>query len=205
MKKSKQIFALTLAIIGIAANQKSIAQDFKGGISVGANFSQVDGDQYGGYNKLGLNLGMYLYRSLDRDSKIQLEILYSQKGSKKRICTDCAVPDPTFSLRYHYIEIPVLYVRSFGNLEAHIGTGASINVLATREDNGIISDDDKLNRVEIPIHLGASYPITDQANVFLRHSYSLLRAGNPYNGATYLFTQNGLYNRLFTLGVRFGL
>jgi hypothetical protein len=204
MKKRYTLVVFALTLVSLIWFEPIQAQDFKGGITLGANFSQVDGDQYGGYNKLGLNAGMYIFRDLNEESKIQFEILYSQKGSKKRICTDCAIPDPTFSLRYHYIEIPILYVRSFGEIEGHIGTGVSINVLARREDNGIISDDDKLNRMEIPVHLGVSYPITDRTKVFLRHSYSLLRAGNPYSGATYLFTQNGLYNRLFTLGVRFG-
>jgi hypothetical protein len=192
---------LFLTITGLIAQ----GQNINGGFTLGANFAQVDGDQYGGYNKLGLNVGMYVYVPLKNDAKLQMEILFSQKGSKKRLCTDCPNPGPTFSLQYDYIDIPLLYVRKIGPVEAHIGSGVNINVRATREDNGIISDDDKLNNLEIPLHLGASYPLSEKTEVFLRHSYSLLRAGNPYSGGTYLFTQNGLYNRLFTLGLRYGI
>ena len=45
----------------------SYAQDFGAQLLVGANFSQVDGDQFAGYNKLGVNAGIQINRPINSD------------------------------------------------------------------------------------------------------------------------------------------
>jgi hypothetical protein len=55
---------------------------FYGGLSIGANFCQVDGDTYGGYHKLGLNTGPIVYARLSKSLLASLELLYTQKGSR---------------------------------------------------------------------------------------------------------------------------
>ena len=61
----------------------SYAQDFGAQLFLGANFSQVDGDQMGGYNKLGANVGIQINRPTNNDWESAFEIRYSMKGSKK--------------------------------------------------------------------------------------------------------------------------
>ncbi len=78
---------------------------FEGGISAGFNFSQVDGDNYAGFNKIGINAGPIVHVNFTPNWNLSLEVLYSQKGSRTK-------PDPnnfnTYNLSMDYIEIPVL-------------------------------------------------------------------------------------------------
>ena len=43
------------------------AQEFGAALLIGSNFSQVDGDQLGGYNKVGLNAGLEINRQIKPD------------------------------------------------------------------------------------------------------------------------------------------
>src|ERR1043165_9035546 len=81
----------TLALI-IGGAGKAIAQNpadyyeeipraFYGGLVVGANFAQVDGDNYAGYHRIGINAGGIVYTKFDEHLAASIEILYSQKGS----------------------------------------------------------------------------------------------------------------------------
>src|ERR1043165_3946882 len=65
----------TLALI-IGGAGKAIAQNpadyyeeipraFYGGLVVGANFAQVDGDNYAGYHRIGINAGGIVYTRFD--------------------------------------------------------------------------------------------------------------------------------------------
>ena len=97
----------------------SYCQNFKAAILVGANFSQVDGDQLGGYNKLGLNTGIEISRSVNDNWDAAFEIRYTMKGSKKVL--DPKSLDPTLKLSYHYIEVPLLAkYRGFEKFELYI-------------------------------------------------------------------------------------
>ena len=81
MVMKKLVLMLWLSSIITAA----IAQDFGAQFLVGANFSQVDGDQLGGYNKLGANLGVQIDREITEDWSGAFELRYSMKGAKKVI------------------------------------------------------------------------------------------------------------------------
>ncbi len=43
------------------------AQEFNAGIFGGVTASQVDGDSYGGYNKLGFTAGVFVNREIDNN------------------------------------------------------------------------------------------------------------------------------------------
>ena len=53
---------------------------FEGRIIFGTNFTQVDGDTYAGYHKVGLNAGGMVYVHFTPSFGTSLELLYSQKG-----------------------------------------------------------------------------------------------------------------------------
>lgn len=78
---------------------------FEGGLSAGINFSQVDGDDLAGFNKLGFQAGPILHINWTQNWSTSFEILFTQKGSRTR-------PDPniinTYKLTMNYAEIPVL-------------------------------------------------------------------------------------------------
>ncbi|MGN6568281.1 MAG: hypothetical protein ACTHJ0_10035, partial [Flavipsychrobacter sp.] len=48
---------------------------FYGGLVAGANFTQVDGDYFAGYHKVGINIGGIVYAQLAEHVAASLEIL----------------------------------------------------------------------------------------------------------------------------------
>jgi hypothetical protein len=105
------------------------AQRFIGGIAVGMNVTQVDGDEVFGYYKTGFNGGPYVKLMLDRRQRfsVTLELLYTQKGAYQKsngpfveflAKGDTALIDPLYpeydksvfyKLRTDYLEIPLLF------------------------------------------------------------------------------------------------
>jgi hypothetical protein len=83
----------------------SFSQSFKGGIMAGLAGSQVDGDTYSGYNRLGFLAGAYVGHDIANKFDWQFELKYIQKGSYKRQNPDAG--DLTiYKLRLNYVEVP---------------------------------------------------------------------------------------------------
>jgi len=118
------IFALLLFCVLPSAS----AQRFIGGVAVGMNVSQVDGDEIFGYNKVGFNGGPTLKFMLDQRQRFSLtmELLYTQKGAVRKYpppngvriaVRDTLRIDPNYpeydrnifyKLRTDYLEIPLV-------------------------------------------------------------------------------------------------
>jgi hypothetical protein len=62
-------------------NEK-ITQRFAAGLVGGINVSQLDGDNYTGWNKYGLTGGIKVVTQLKSNIKLNIEFLYIDKGSK---------------------------------------------------------------------------------------------------------------------------
>lgn len=77
---------------------------FKAGIIVGSNGSQIDGDGFTGYHRLGLNVGGKMMIVVHKNWQPGFEILYTQKGSQQNI------KELAFQYKYglDYISIPVM-------------------------------------------------------------------------------------------------
>lgn len=111
-------------------------QRFRGGPILGLNFSQVDGDADAGVHKIGLQAGLGSYISLSEQFGIQLDILYSQKGSRyTREMSSIAGPYfMTYKLKLAYIEMP-LALQFYLNQDIHIGAGVSYNRLINSNES----------------------------------------------------------------------
>jgi hypothetical protein len=79
---------------------------FKGGVIIGGNASQMDGDEAIGYNLLGLRLGLRAAMALQDKMEISMDIVYSQRGSKTTTSDYITYP---FQFRLNYLEVPVLF------------------------------------------------------------------------------------------------
>lgn len=183
----------------------SYSQNFGAEVLIGANFSQVDGDQLGGYNKLGLNAGIQINRPVNEVWEGAFEIRYSMKGSKKVI--DPEGP-PTFDLKlsYHYVEVPLLAkYMAVDNFVFCGGPSIGVNVFNERNESGRQSAEEELTLLELGLTLGGTYFITDKVGFDLRHSYSLSSIRDVpiiINSPTW-FGRPGWYNRLFTIGITY--
>lgn len=109
---------------------------FFGGVTVGLNTSQVDGDGFSGFHKPGLNAGATVFWHFTPSVALQLELRYSQKGSRG-VRTD---DDPyvgsyfeRYTMKLNYAEVPLMlyYVIS---QKYQIGVGASYNALISSSE-----------------------------------------------------------------------
>jgi hypothetical protein len=77
---------------------------------LGANFSQIDGDFFTGFDKVGWYGGLRGIVNLDRRTSIYLEMIYSQKGSKiphgVRLTSQAEVRDRQIDIQY--MDVPIL-------------------------------------------------------------------------------------------------
>ncbi len=102
------------------------------GAVLGANFCQVDGDNYAGYHKVGLNAGGIGYLRLSKDWALSFELLYSQRGAKDNGVRYSPIDSATLITKYRintpYAEIPLM-INYFDKHKSHFGTGFSYSRL----------------------------------------------------------------------------
>ena len=194
------LFILTLYIT------KADAQGFGASLLAGANFSQVDGDQLGGYNKLGANFGLQINRAVKDDWEAAFEVRFSMKGAKKVL--DPEIPQPDLKLSYHYLEVPLIakYIH-YDKITPYTGLSIGVNVFNERDENSIKTEEEALNPMEFGFLLGGTYHLTEKVGIDLRHSYSIVSIRDfpvIVNSPT-VFGRAGWYNRLFTVGINYTL
>jgi hypothetical protein len=95
-----------LPVFLVLLSETAFAQRILGGLSVGMNLTQVDGDELYGFHKFGLNVGPMVSIPFGKKSNwsISMELLYSQKGAYHGSSVDTL----NYKLVQDYAEIPVL-------------------------------------------------------------------------------------------------
>ncbi len=197
----KYIMSFLLFSITLGA----FSQYFEGGFFGGFVASQVDGDRFAGYNKVGVTAGAYATRKLNKNLFWKTEIRYAQKGAYKKN-TEL---DPTmFKTSLHYAEVPVI-LQYLYNKKVFLEAGLVPELLlASKEENeeGIIPADQILSfhRFVIEGTGGVGYFITNNIAAGFRYTYSILTARDHASGQTYLFNRGQYNNALsFTLYYHF--
>ncbi len=201
----KQLIIIFLLFIP----QAFFAQRFNGGVIAGLTASQVDGDSYAGFDKVGLQGGVFVNTLISRNAGIQMEIKYAGRGARKK--TTESSPD-VYKLTLHYIDIPVLLqyeVQKKFILEAGIVTGYLF--AAAGEENGGKLDKDYLvdfNKFDLDWLLGLRFRFNDHLSAGIRYSYSLFSISEYENiNSNYGFIANlfgyttGDYNNYLSFGV----
>ncbi|MEQ8517962.1 MAG: outer membrane beta-barrel protein [Cytophagales bacterium] len=129
-----------IPILLICFLNSSFAQEIKVDAIAGFNASQLDGDRMAGFNKLGLLLGGSAGVNLKENFKVELRILYSQKGSR---FTD---KDPVdLNYRLNYLDFPMVFRyrldQNFFELAENIELEAGLQfsyLLAAKEGDPLI-------------------------------------------------------------------
>jgi hypothetical protein len=185
MNKSRKFAALILITVILSAFSFTVrAQDeedgdephglylpekrvFYGGLIVGANFAQVDGDYFAGYDKIGLNAGGIAYAQLAKHVALSLEILYSQKGSKSN---QGGEPSPNntaiyiykYGINVNYAEIPVM-INYFDKRRSHFGIGVSYARLVNSSESIQVDS----SGIAKTLNFNINYPFKKDAFDFL--------------------------------------
>lgn len=185
------------------------AQRFDGGLIFGLTASQVDGDTYAGFDKVGLQGGVFVNTLISRKAGLQMEIKYVGRGARKKTTEN----DPDiYKLTLHYIDIPVLIyyeVQKKIILEAGIVPGYLFT--ASGEDNGGKLDKDYLvdfKKFDLDWLLGLRYRFNENISAGIRYSYSLFSIRDYVNtSANYSIIANilgystGDYNNYLSFGI----
>ena len=199
MKKLAPYIWILVLLVSIETK----AQTFKPGVLVGLVTSQVGGDGYSGFNKLGLTFGGYVRYQLSDNWSTQFEIAYVQKGSRNNFSISESDPNQAsqyFLMRLNYIEIPLMFKFSHRNFIYEIGAyygqlvgfyyeyrddfgGASGPFESADELNSEIeriaaqsgnSDPAYLKDYDVGLIIGFGYKINDNLLGSLRYSNSIL-------------------------------
>ncbi len=182
------------------------AQEFEGGVHLGLVASQVQGDNYAGYNKAGLYLGGYVSLQLSKRSIVQMELDYIQKGSRE-------IPGEneidTYKLNIHYVELPFLYQYVINDkFSAEAGLALGVFISKTEEFNyqEQISEED-FNRFTLSGIVGLYYHINERWRVNIRTNNSILPIRPNIAGLelTHRLFDEGQYSDLLSIGLQLTL
>ena len=181
---------------------------FSGGMVICANFSQVDGDTYSGYHKVGLNIGGKVYVHFSSVFGASMEIIYSQKGSKAETVYDSpniGTYIESYSMKLNYAEVPIVFhiVSAPWDFEA----GASFSYLISSSET-IISDQpvvvdpvaNRFNTTDVDVIAGLTRKIYKHLYGNIRYEYSLTSI-RPSDRVPvgYTYGTAGQFNNLFNL------
>lgn len=199
----KWFLVVCLLVLGMVA--PAVGQRFNGGIIAGGVVSQVDGDGYGGYHKFGYMAGAVVSLDVSPRSSFQMELEYIQKGS--RISTDSLNYGNSYLMRFHYLEVPLMYQYKLWNrfsLEA--GPAMDVTLGSLEESNGLETQSTiPLRNVTLCGILGASAHLGDHLKINFRLNYSLLsirQTAETYPpDYRYIFWQKGQFNNVLSFGL----
>ena len=195
-------FYLILVLILLLKYQNSSAQVFTTGVIFGTSATQVEGDGYAGYDKLGLIVGGFTSAKIAKNWSAQFEIYYIGKGSKKNAKPSKGIYH-SFKLSLNYIEIPValrfhykkfifetgLYNRNYTKLIFHF--------IIKKDEFGVIPVVNyPIKKYDFGGFIGFSYQLNDHISFNFRSKNSLIPFRNFEN-----FDQNiGIFNKLLNRG-----
>lgn len=185
---------------------------FFGGVVAGGNFTQVDGDNYAGYRKTGLNVGGIVYARFAKHIAGSLEILYVEKGSKssavKRVNSGFADIN-SYNIKLNYAEIPVM-INYFDKNKANFGLGLSYAQLISSSETATTSNaalNDSLHFERYPFKksdvnfiIGGSLRFFKGFYINLRFQYSILPVRQDWNKE---FGRANHYNNLWTFRIMY--
>jgi len=178
-------------------------QRFMGGVIVGLNAAQIDGDNAAGYRKAGLLVGLRGGAFLTEKTSITIDMLYSQRGSRRVPKINEAFD--TYTISTPYIEVPLLFHYKDWRVEYDDGSffykvsaeiGPVISYLLDPKVENIVyeTEVDDFNKVDIAWAAGVSYYFNENIGVSARY----LRSITPlYNHNKHIKTLNSLFGYHF--------
>lgn len=218
MAKIRKFGGLLLAqLVFLSFSQSTYAQNyyeenertFYGGPVVGANFTQVDGDNYAGYYKTGLNVGGIIYAKFGQRFAASMEILYSQKGSRghksQKVNYTKDVYIQKYGIALNYAEIPLM-LHIHDNRKSHFGVGLSFSQLVSASET-LQTNNTKYNdtidvarypfkRNDLNLLVGVNLRLYKGLFFNVRYQYSLMPIRSDVN---YDYSRAKQYNNLYVV------
>lgn len=209
----KTVFSFLFFFMLLSGAKVAVAQSFNGGLIAGATFCQVDGDTYAGYNQLGFTAGPYVNLPVGAHFSVQMELKYSLLGAHSSIKEVTEYNLNPYSLRLHYVEIPLMlrydlgYFRvggrslDFITLEA--GVSLDFRMRATEDVNADYQvTTSRWNFFSATGNVGLHFAFNDHLGMGARFMYSVAPirfTGNP--GWFY----NQYYNKVLQITLTYNI
>lgn len=183
------VFCAGLALPLQGQSRKRLSRDeiFEAGVLLGANFSQMDGDYFTGFDKVGWYGGLRGIVNLNRRTSLYLEMVYSQKGSKIphgiRLTSQAEVRDRLVDIQYMDVPILLHYQLRPDEQGAFFEFGPVISrLIQTRiqerppeQISGTVYEEIKsdFSTTDIGLLAGVGFPIFPQLDLNLRYTLAL--------------------------------
>ena len=205
----RYLFPILLLFSFILKAQDNTRSIFTLKPTLGLNGCQVDGDSYGGYNKLGFLAGIAVNTRLGKRTSFDIGFNFSQKGAKHN-----PVPNKGdfsyYRVSLNYVDIPLL-LKYHLNPVYFVTLGPSVGYLISYSENKNYVDYTGMypfNKFDTGFNLGLGRKmLKDKFFVEVRSSNSFLPIRNygPIANQIYYpniiakFFNKGLYNNVLTL------
>ena len=175
-KRTSIVLIPALLLVFFTAN----GQQLKYGIFGGITASQVAGDPYSRFNKLGATAGLFINNHIEYNIYWQAEIKYVSRGVYKGP-TDS---DQTiYKSAYHYVEIPLsVHYQANGKFLFEVGTSPEVLVGAVFwDESGVLNPEGypENRRFGLSVFAGAGYWFSDRMMVGLRYTNSAIPFRDP--------------------------
>jgi hypothetical protein len=189
------------------------SQNFYGGVLIGFTASQVDGDSYAGYNRIGLCGGVFVRREISPLFNLNMEVRYASRGAFNPAADDNA---GKYLLGLHYIDIPLwmdIKIKNYGAFEIGVIPGYLFHT-AGKDDAGKMPGDYLVvfKKLDVGTLLGISIRLMEKFSLSIRYSYSIFSIREVKSAtATYswfgsmLGHSQGDFNNYLTTGIRYQL
>jgi len=173
------------------------------GLFGGINVSQLSGDPYEGFNKLGFNAGLYVNRPIDNHFYWQVEIKYGTRGVYEGPKDN---NQNIFKSSYHIIELPLSVNYLFDNkILLELGTSPEVLVTTLFWDDNILIDKSQYpdyRRFGLSVFAGIGYRFNERIMAGFRYTNSAVPIHDPqeWNNSQY---PGDFHNVIrFTLGYK---
>jgi len=220
MLMRKIVLFISACSFFLSLRSQNVDQSFRPIFMGGVVASQVDGDTYAGYHKLGYFLGLGINRQLSKKVEMEFGITLLQKGARKNYATDSASlnnPNNQFYLiRLNYVEVP-LFIRIHAYKKFKFEFGGAFAYLIKNppfeENQNGYYNNKSIKNFDYSYLIGLGYQLKPNVFVNLRYEYSIIpfrdyyqsTAGIYHGQFPYNLFNTGLYNNLLILSFNYKL
>ena len=194
-----------LSLLAILLCVTAHSQAFYGGLALGGLTSQVEGDNRGGWDKLGFTAGAFVGLPINKTFSAQMELKYIQKGSHSD--AENPVPGDPYSLKLDYVELPILVSANLNVITINgkpcnwlsFELGASLDALIRHKESVNGASDGIPNywkRLSVSSLIGIKITIKERYAIAFRsvNSITSVYKGNLSNENSIRFGQHGAFN-----------
>lgn len=207
----KALFFIFLFILSCGIYSQEKKNTFNLLLNIGISPSQVHGDSYSGFHKVGAIGGLGIETKFNDKFSASLSFWFIQKGAQKN-------PNPTkgdltaYYLNLNYLEVPLLftYTQQKYIFDLGLSAGYLINYYEANE-YGNFTGHYPFQKIEYSVKIGLGYNITPKwfmnfrsSNSFITIRPNSIKQAIYYNNIIARTFNKGYYNNILevTLGYR---